>query len=57
METSLQEDYRRAGVIMQDLNALNNCGIPSFASEELKKEFSDWIKKKKAYLQNEFDNL
>ena len=24
---------------------------------ELKKEFSDWIKKKKAYLQNEFDNL
>ena len=28
-----QEDYRRAGVIMQDLNALNNCGIPSFALE------------------------
>ena len=52
-----QEAYRRAGVIMQDLNALNNCGIPSFASEELKKEFSDWIKKKKQYLQNEFDNL
>ena len=52
-----QEDYRRAGVIMQDLNALNNCRIPSFASEELKKEFSDWIKKKKEYLQNEFDNL
>ena len=42
---------------MQDLNVLNNCWIPSFASEELKKEFSDCIKKKKAYLQNEFDNL
>ena len=52
-----KEDYRRAGVIMQDLNALNDCWIPPFASEELKKEFSDWIKKKKAYLQNEFDNL
>ena len=52
-----QEDYQRAGVIMQDLKALNNCGIPSFASEELKKEFSDWVKKKKEYLKNEFDNL
>ena len=52
-----QEAYRRAVVIMQDLNALNDCWIPSFASEELKKEFSDWIKKKKEYLQNEFDNL
>ena len=52
-----QEAYRRAAVIMQDLNALNDCWIPSLASEELKKEFSDWIKKKKAYLQNEFDNL
>jgi hypothetical protein len=52
-----QEDYQRAEVIMQDLKALANCGIPSFASEELKKEFRDWVKKKKAYLQNEFDNL
>lgn len=52
-----QEDYQRAGVIMQDLKALTNCGIPSFASEKLKKEFSDWIQKKKANLQNEFDNL
>ena len=40
-----QEDYKRAGVIVQDLKALNNCGIPSFASEELKEEFNDWIKK------------
>lgn len=52
-----QEEYKRAGIIKQDLTALNSCGIPSFASEELKKEFSDWIKKKKASLQNEFDNL
>lgn len=52
-----QEDYQRAGVIMQDLKALTNCGIPSFASEELRKEFSDWVKKKKEYLKNEFDNL
>ena len=52
-----QEDYQRAKVIMQDLEALTYCNIPSFASEELKKEFSDWIKKKKEYLQNEFDNL
>ena len=52
-----KEDYQRAGVIMQDLKALNSCGIPSFASEELKKELSDWVKKKKEYLQNEFDNL
>lgn len=51
------EDYQRAGVIMQDLKALTNCGIPYFASEKLKEEFSDWIKKKKANLQNEFDNL
>lgn len=42
---------------MQDLKALTNCTISSYASEELKKEFSDWIKKKKAYLQNEFANL
>lgn len=52
-----QEDYKRAGVIMQDLKALNSCGIPSFASEELNQEFSDWVKKKKEYLKNEFDNL
>lgn len=51
------EDYQRAEVIMQDLKALTNCGIPSSASEELKKEFSDWVKKKKEYLQNEFANL
>ena len=42
---------------MNDLEALTYCNIPSFASEELKKDFSDWIKEKKAYLQNEFDNL
>lgn len=52
-----QENYQRAGVIMQDLKALTNCGIPSFASEELKKEFSDLVKKKKEYLQNEFDKI
>lgn len=52
-----QEDYQRAGEIMQDIKALTNCAIPSFASEELKKDFSGWIKEKKAYLQNEFDNL
>lgn len=52
-----QENYKRAGVIVQDLKALTNCGIPSFASEELKEEFNDWIKKKKAYLKDEFDNL
>lgn len=52
-----KEDYQRAGVIIQDLEALTNCGIPSCASEELKKEFSDWVKKKKEYLQDEFDNL
>jgi hypothetical protein len=50
-----QEDYQRAETIMQDLQALLNCGI--FASQELKKEFNDWIKKKKESLQNEFDNL
>jgi hypothetical protein len=53
----IQEDYQRAGAIMQDIKALTYCTIPSFASEELKKDFSDWIKEKKAYLQNEFDNL
>lgn len=52
-----QEDYQRAEVILQNIKALNYCTIPSFASEELKHEFSDWIKEKKAYLQNEFDNL
>lgn len=52
-----QEDYQRAGEIMQDIKALTNCAIPSFASEELKQEFSDWVKRKKSYLKNEFDNL
>ena len=52
-----QENYQKAGKIMQDLKALNHCSISSFASEELKEELSDWIKKKKEYLQNEFDNL
>lgn len=52
-----KEDYQRAETIMQDLQALLNCGISSFASQELKKEFNDWIKKKKESLQNEFDNL
>lgn len=52
-----QEHYQRAGAIMQDIKALTYCTISSFASEELKKDFSDWIKEKKAYLQNEFDNL
>lgn len=52
-----QEDYQKAGKIMRDLKALTNCRISSYASEELTKEFSDWIKKKKEYLQNEFDNL
>jgi hypothetical protein len=52
-----QEDYQRAGEIMQDIKALNKCQISYFASEELKKDFIDWINKKKEYLQNEFDNL
>lgn len=52
-----QEYYQKAVAIMQDLRALANCEISSFASEELKKEFNDWIKKKKESLQNEFDNL
>lgn len=52
-----EENYQRAKVIRKDLNALTNCGIPSCASEELKKEFSDWVKRKKEYLRNEFDNL
>ena len=52
-----QEDYQKAGAIMQDLKALTNCRISSYASEELKKEFSDWAEKKKEYLQNEFANL
>lgn len=52
-----QEDYQRGRAIMNDLEALTYCNIPSFASEELKKDFSDWINKKKEYLQNEFDNL
>lgn len=52
-----QQNYQKAGKIMQDLKALTNCTISSFASEELKKEFSDWVEKKKEYLQNEFDNL
>lgn len=52
-----QEHYQRAGEIMQDIKVLTYCTIPPFASEELKKDFSDWIKEKKAYLQNEFDNL
>jgi hypothetical protein len=52
-----KEDYQRAKVIIQDLRALDTYRIPSYTSEELKKEFSDWVKKKKAYLQNEFDNL
>lgn len=52
-----EENYQRAGAIMQDIKALTNCAIPSFASEELKKDFSDWINKKKEYLHNEFDNL
>ena len=51
------EDYQRARVIIRDLGALNNCSISSAASEELKEEFSDWVKKKKEYLQDEFDNL
>lgn len=42
---------------MNDLQALFNCGIASYASEELKKEFNDWVKKKRESLQNEFDNL
>ena len=53
----MHEDYQRAKVIMQDLEALTYCNIPSFASEELNQEFSDWIKRKKSYLKNEFDNL
>lgn len=53
----IQEDYQRAGAIMQDIKALTYCTIPSFASEELKKDFSDWVKRKKSYLKNEFDNL
>lgn len=52
-----QEDYQRAEVIKQDLDALSYCTIPSFASKELKQEFRDWVKRKKAYLQNEFANL
>ncbi len=52
-----EENYQRAEVIRQDLKALTYCTIPSFASEELKKNFNDWIKEKKAYLQDEFDNL
>lgn len=52
-----QQNYQKAGKIMQDLTALANCKISSYASEELKKEFNDWIKKKRESLQNEFDNL
>ena len=52
-----KEDYQRAEVIMHDLEALNYCNVPSFASEELKQEFRDWIKRKKAYLLKEFANL
>lgn len=52
-----KEDYQKAKLIMKDLEALTYCAIPSFASEELKKDFSDWINKKKEYLHNEFDNL
>lgn len=52
-----QQKYQKAGKIMQDLKALTNCEISSYASEELKKEFNDWIKKKRESLQNEFDNL
>lgn len=52
-----QQNYQKAGKIMQDLKALTICKISSYASEELKKEFNDWIKKKRESLQNEFDNL
>lgn len=52
-----EEDYQRAELIKQDLKALANCSISYFASQELKKDFNDWIKEKKAYLQDEFDNL
>lgn len=52
-----EENYQRAEVIRQDLKALTYCTIPSFASTELKQEFSDWVKRKKSYLKNEFDNL
>lgn len=52
-----KEDYQKAEAILKDLKALNNCSISSYASEELKKELSDWVEKKKEYLQNEFDNL
>lgn len=52
-----KEDYQKAKLIMKDLEALTYCAIPSFVSEKLKKEFNDWVEKKKEYLQNEFANL
>lgn len=51
------ENYQRAEVIRKDLGALSYCTIPSFASEELKQEFKDWVSQKKESLQNEFANL
>ena len=52
-----KSDYEKAKLITKDLEALTYCAIASFASEKLKKEFNDWVEKKKEYLQNEFANL
>ena len=52
-----QQNYQKAGKIMQDLKALTNCKISYDDSEKLKKEVNDGIKKKRESLQNEFDNL